>query len=141
MVGIGRAPLVAMMLLATPALIGCTRPQATVTGTVTADGRPVTGGTIVLAPLNSRGGTAPGKPGTAEIDPDGSYALTLLPGDTGLAGRFTVRFTPPVLPPMDEARARVTLPPYQGYVPKRTEVDVAAGANVVDIDLEKAAAR
>jgi hypothetical protein len=104
-------------------------------------GKPVTGGNIVFSPAGGNGSTAPGKPGAAEIRPDGSFVLTLAPGGKGLAERFTVRFTPPVLPPMSEAEAKVTLPPYQGFVPKQPDVAVRSGANTLDIELVKAVKR
>ena len=98
-------------LLTLLAVCGCSPPHADVGGRVLAAGKPVTGGSIVFAPIGSPGNSAPGKPGAAEITPDGSFALRLEPGTRGLAERYTVRFTPPVLPPMNEAEAKVTLPP------------------------------
>jgi hypothetical protein len=128
-------------LLTTLAISGCSHTGATVSGTVVANGKPVTGGNIVFSPAGGNRSTAPGKPGAAEIRPDGSFVLTLEPGEKGLAERFTVRFTPPVLPPMSEAEAKVTLPPYQGFVPKQPDVAVRSGANTLDIELVKAVKR
>jgi len=125
------APLV---LLLAAGLCGCSRGGAAVSGKVTADGKEVTAGTIVLSPLAVGDNAFPGKPGLADVGPDGSYSMQLEPGPSGLARGFTVRFTPPPVR-MTAATAKDAVIPYLGLIPKQAEVEVKPGNNVIDIEL------
>jgi hypothetical protein len=116
-------------------LCGCSAGSATVSGKVTAEGKEVTGGSIILSPLGGEDNAFPGKPGVADIGRDGTYSLKLEPGKGGLAQRFAVRFTPPNLPLMPEEEARVAVVPYLGFTPRQSEVEVNPGTNVIDIEL------
>lgn len=131
---------VPLFLILGMGLCGCSAGSATVSGKVTADGKEVTSGGVVLSPVAVEG-NFPGKPGVADIRSDGTYLLDLEPGDSGLAQRFIVRFTPP--PPHPAPNAPKDLPPedlpliapYQGLIPKQAEVELKPGRNVVDIEL------
>ncbi|MFM8702333.1 MAG: hypothetical protein ACKOHG_00390, partial [Planctomycetia bacterium] len=109
--------------------------EATVTGVVTAASQPVSGGSVVLAPVAESKSITPGRPAVASVAEDGRYSLRLVPGQTGLAQRFWVRFSPPVLPVMPQEEAMKTLPPYSGLVPKESQVGVKPGTNRIDIEL------
>lgn len=137
---LGAVALLAMVLSAVVSLLG--KPvTAAVAGVVTSNGRPVSGGNVVLAPLAESKGDVPGKPAVANVADDGSYSMRLTPGLRGLAKRFRVRYSPPVLPPMKEEEAMKAVPPYAGLVPKDSEVAIAAGGNRIDIELVPAVAR
>src|SRR5579872_4948167 len=84
-------------------LAGCSGSGATISGKVTANGKEVTEGTIIISPVSSPGDTSPGKPALTPVQSDGSYALELVPGSRGLATRFAVRFTPR---PIEGTRAK-----------------------------------
>jgi hypothetical protein len=66
-------------------LAGCGGPEvAKVTGKVTYDGKPVTGGKIMFYPES-------GRMALGEIGPDGTYALTTFkPGDGALVGSHRI---------------------------------------------------
>ena len=121
------------LLLLAAGLCGCSGRPAAVSGTVTIAGKEVTAGSIVLSPLAAEGNVFPGSPGQADIRPDGTYSMTAEPGPSGLASRFTVRFTPPPLK-LTASSKDVTIP-YLGLVPKQAEVEIKPGAHVIDIEL------
>jgi hypothetical protein len=122
-------------------LAGCSGQATTgqVTGKVTHNGEAVTGGVVTFAPT---GGTV-GKPATGEISSDGTYSLsTYEPGDGAAVGRHRVLFAPPVpeTPEQpadsDEHQEDVEVEiPYSGLMPKEKEVEVAKGANEINIEL------
>lgn len=114
---------------------------APVIGVVMANGQPVSGGTVVFAPLAESKGDRPGKPAVANVGRDGGYSLLLTRGERGLAKRCRVCYSPPVLPPMDEEEAMKAVPPYVGLVPEQPEVDISARANQIDINLVPAGSR
>jgi hypothetical protein len=125
---------VPVLFLLAVGLCGCSGAPAAVKGKVTADGKGVTAGTIVLSPLAAEGNAFPGKPGLADIRPDGTYSVNIEPGESGLAKRFAVRFTPPPLQ-LTAATAKDAVIPYAGLVPKQAEVEIKAGANEINIEL------
>ena len=114
---------------------------AQITGVVMTNGQPVSGGNVVFAPLAESKDDLPGKPAVADVADDGRYSLSLTRGNRGLARRFRVRFSPPVLPPMDEQEAMKAVPPYAGLVPKESEVEISPGGKRVDIELVPAGSR
>ena len=132
-----------LFLLLAVGLGGCSGKLADVKGTVTAEGVAVTGGGVVLSPIGEEDNLFPGKPGMADIRPDGTFALTLEPGAKGLAQRFNVRFTPPpAYHKLTEEELKVTPPEdvpyftdYVGLIPKEAVVEIKPGKNVVDIEL------
>lgn len=75
-------------------LIGCSHPPhdvAPVSGTVTVDGRPLTRGKIMFAPLPSGDNQHPGKVAIGVLQPDGSFTLsTYGSGDGAVVGEHSV---------------------------------------------------
>src|SRR5687768_5398937 len=93
-------------------LTGCGAKTSTVSGKVTYQGQPVTGGSVTLMPQSGGEGTpaASGKPAAANVQPDGSF--TMAPGtDAGGAspGMNRVVYSAPVT----ELPAGVELQPGQ----------------------------
>jgi hypothetical protein len=109
--------------------------KARVSGLVTVDSRPVSGGSIVLAPVAEGEQKIPGKPSAANVAEDGTFALEIEPGSQGLAKRFWVRFSPPALPPMSVDEAMKAVPRYLGLIPKEGQVEIAPGRNRIDVTL------
>jgi hypothetical protein len=126
------------LLLALPILAGCSNspsgPPSAVTGKVTLAGAPLTAGTVLLM-------TETGNAASAEVRPDGSYALRCNPD------RFQVAVTPPA--PIDPLTVPVGTPtsssPSQPSIPKKyhdfgtsgLSVDVKKGNNTFDIVLSR----
>ncbi len=125
-----------LVLVLVALVAGCSASSANVSGKVTAEGNAVTGGTIIISPIAEDRNSQPGKPGMADIGPDGSFTMQLKAGANGLSKRWTVRFTPPNLPPMPEAEAIKAKIPYLRYTPKMTEVEIKAGYNTLDLELQ-----
>lgn len=122
------------LLLALPVgLAGCGGQTALVTGKVTTDGKEVTGGTLVLSPLDEDGKSARGRPGLADLGGDGTFKIELESGPDGLAQKCTVRYTPP--PVSVTAAKKDAVIPYAGLVPKESQIDIKPGANTVNIEL------
>jgi hypothetical protein len=114
---------------------------APVSGKVTHQGQPVTGGSLVFAPVPSSDGSAKvGKPAAGEVQSDGSYKLsTYAASDGAVVGKHRVRYSPPQmpLPPGKTLQPGEGLPPspFDGLVPKETQVDVKKGNNEIAIEL------
>ena len=109
--------------------------KARVSGLVTVDSRPVSGGSIVLAPVAEGEQKIPGKPSAANVAEDGTFSLEIEPGSQGLAKRFWVRFSPPALPPMSVEEAMKAVPPYLGLIPKEGQFEIVPGTNRIDVTL------
>ena len=109
--------------------------KARVSGLITVDSRPVSGGSVVLAPVAEGQQKIPGKPSAANVAEDGTFFLEIEPGSQGLAKRFWVRFSPPALPPMSVEEAMKAVPPYLGLIPKEGQVEIAPGTNRIDVTL------
>jgi hypothetical protein len=127
---------VALFALALPiALTGCSGDNlAPVSGKVTFKGAPVKGGTLVFSPMGE------GRPASAEIKADGTYALgTNYPSDGALVGHHRVTFSPPAQELTEKQRHDPKYiappPPYVGLHPKQNETDVKAATNNIDIEL------
>lgn len=108
--------------------------SATVRGTITADAKPVDGGTIVLSPM-ADGVADPGKPGVADVSATGEFVVRLEGGAAGIAKRARVQYVPPVLPPMSEEEAQTAVPRYLGLVPAPATVSISPGTNDVTLEL------
>jgi len=115
--------------------------KARVSGLVTVDSRPVSGGSVVLAPVAEGPQKFPGKPSAATVAEDGTFSLEIEPGSQGLAKRFWVRFSPPALPAMSVEEAMKAVPPYLGLVPNEAQVEIAPGRNKIDVTLVPAAGK
>lgn len=116
---------------------GCGSSANSVTGKVTFQGQPVTGGNITLVP--EAGG---GKPAAADIQADGMF--TMKPGsDTGgaVTGRNRVMYSAPVmeLPAGTELQPgqRPPMSPFEGLRPKTEIVEVKSGKNSIEIELTR----
>ena len=120
-------------------LTGCGSGAATadVSGKVTYEGKPVTGGSIGFTPIGSGEGNA-GKAGGGMVGADGSYTIsTYGENDGAVIGKHRVSYTPP--PPGESPGESKAPPPsgFEGLVPKTAEVEVVKGENTIDIELVK----
>jgi hypothetical protein len=129
---VGLAAVLAIAMVATR--FSNAPPTAFVRGTVTAESRPVTGGTVVLSPV-SQGDLNPGKPGVGEVGPDGAFSIRMEGGPAGLATQARVQYLPPPLPPMSEEEAKTAVPPFFGLIPTQQTVPLEAGPNTITIEL------
>jgi len=116
-------------------LTGCSAPSADVTGVVLTDGKPVRGGSIIFSPIDEGTNGEPGRPGMADIASDGTFSMHLEAGAAGFCTRWAVRFTSPNLPPMPEAEAKVAKIPYQGFLPRDSDIELHPGENEVTVEL------
>lgn len=117
------------------AFVGCEDAgRASVSGKVTADGKPVTGGSLSFAPV---GGNA--EPAAAMVGSDGTYDLSDSHGAS--VGKNTLYYSAP-----QRAFAEGYSPkpgdmppasPYDGMKPSVAEVDVKGGSNTIDVELVK----
>ena len=123
------------LAFALAASAGCSDTKvAQVTGKVTSNGRPVTGGSVTFSPL-AEGVSEPGRPTTAEVKPDGSYETTR----DVVAGRCLVTYVAPTIPLPDGYVPRPSvqppMSPFMGLSPKDKEVEVKPGDNTINIEL------
>ncbi len=136
------ATLFGMLLVA-----GCgegvdTKPTAKVTGNVTYDGKPVTGGSLMFSPTGGSN-NQPGKAGDATIKSDGTFTVTTYSsGDGAVVGQHRIAFMPPApenAPAATPGGAHSEAPaaPFAGLVPKTTEITVAKGDNKIEVELVK----
>ncbi len=122
-------------------LVGCGGGNlAKVTGNVTANGQPVTEGTLLFSPVAGSAGSEGALPATAEIQSDGTFTVgTENPGDGAAVGKHRVSYTPPalVLPEWDGYGKKPEVPksPFDGFTPTTAEVEIKSGANELTIEL------
>jgi hypothetical protein len=117
------------------ALVGCgDASRATVTGKVTADGQPVTGGSLSFAPVEGNA-----KPASAAVGSDGTYDLSDSEGAP--IGKNLLLYSPPPRAfPEGFSPQPGDMPPaspYDGLKPSVSEVDIQGGANTLDVELVK----
>lgn len=106
-----------------------------VTGKVTHDGKPVTGGTLLFAPIADEKNKMPGKDGQAVIKSDGTYEVsTYNPGDGAVIGNHRLTYVPPAAE-MDAHGQPKGDQPFKGLVPSKETVEVAKGAGPIEIEL------
>jgi hypothetical protein len=116
------------------AVLGCgDANRASVTGKVTANGEPVTGGTLSFAPI---GGGA--KPAMTAVGADGTYNLS----DDGVPiGKNSVTYmAPPAQYPegMEPKPGDLPTPSaWEGYKVATNEIEIKSGAQTIDIELTK----
>jgi hypothetical protein len=113
---------------------------ASVSGQVTYQGKPVTGGSLSFSPIPQSGEREPGKPGTATVGPDGNYEVGTYDEDDGaVIGKHQVSYSAPVLPfPEGKDPQPGEMPPqsgFEGLVPRVETVEVKPGQNTIDIEL------
>ena len=126
-----------------------TGPQASISGTVTYDGKPITLDSDVVFHCNDKDATAAGK-----IDSLGKYSLS--PGIKSIgipAGRYQIMIRPPELPAPaigtkeyeDQMSSKTKKPEPPKDIPQQFQqfdksglvVEVKAGPNTFDLDLAK----
>ncbi len=115
-------------------------PTAQVSGKVTFDGKPVTGGTLTFLPQASAGNPTPGKPASGTIQSDGTYELGTYDTDDGaVIGRHTISFSAPAPESSsnDGGHGEASASMYERLKPMKTEVEVESGSNTIDIELTK----
>lgn len=117
------------------AVVGCGEAgRATVTGKVTANGQPVTGGSLSFAPV---GGNS--RPAATTIGSDGTFDLSDSEGAP--VGKNVLHYSPPPRSFPDGFSPKPgDMPPaspYDGMKPIAAEVEILAGANTVDVELAK----
>ena len=127
-----------------PVVVGCGRsspfPLASVAGTVTFDGKPVTGGSIRFIP-SSKDGIEAGKVAIGIIQSDGTFRLTSYKeGDGATVGSGTISYTEPpstVEPPPDATPETWKPPatPYARLTPSSPDVTIVNGSNELTVEL------
>lgn len=133
-------------LLAAVLVVGCAdsnaHPTARVTGKVTFDGQPVTGGAVTFSP-KSTGAAEPGKVAIGNVEPDGSFVLsTYGENDGAVVGMHQVTYAAPAgeLPPGKEEwepGEEPTKSKYAELAPKTPDVEVKRGSNDLVIELTR----
>lgn len=112
---------------------------AAVSGKVTRDGQPVSSGTVMFSPKGSATNKVPGKPAASEVGSDGTFKLTTYnKGDGAVIGTHQVTYTPAPVEIDEKQHKEGSTPPvspYAGLVPSKSEVEVKAGSNTIDIEL------
>lgn len=118
---------------------------APVQGTVTLNGKSVSGGSLTFQPAADEGEALSGKPATAEVQEDGSYVLTTYePGDGAVIGKHTVSFTPAIAGGSGAhgqasagSHAQAPSVPNLTIPADQRTVEVADEENVIDFELVK----
>ena len=118
-------------------------PTAAVSGSVTHDGKPVPGGTILFLPIASESQKDPGK-GASGVVKDGAYTLsTYSEGDGAIIGKHRVVYSAPQVEQASAAspegghNAQPEKSPYEGMTADPAEVEVTASTDKIDIKLIK----
>lgn len=128
--------LITGIALATALLLaGCgSSGKGKVSGTVTAAGQPVTGGSVSFAPVAGSGAAAAGRVATGAVRSDGTFSLsTDADNDGALIGLHEVVYTPPSVG--GESADPAAKSPYHGLVPRERQVEVKTGENTFAIEL------
>lgn len=127
------------LALISVAWTGCGSGTATapVSGTVSIEGHPMTGGNITFAPIGS--GTNAGRPATGQVQSDGTFVLgTYAKQDGAVVGKHRVLYSPPAGEHDQdggEHDEKKRGPSSKRLVPKVEEVEVQAGQNQFNIEL------
>lgn len=130
-----------LMLPAVLILIGCGDNVAPVKGTVKYKGEAVKGGTITFSPISDR--KDPGKGASGKVGDDGTFTLsTHGTGDGAIVGKHKITYTAPAPEAPKEVKPGEKTPPdpppspYIGLAPKTPEVEVKAGPNTIEVELQ-----
>ncbi|UUO07371.1 hypothetical protein M4951_03450 [Blastopirellula sp. J2-11] len=131
-------------------LTGCSSqpPLAPVQGVVTYEGKPVSLGRLMFAPISETDPAHPGKPAYSKVATDGTYSLKTYKADDGaLVGPHLVEFEPGGEPAGEYRDGKEYAPTAEtiqewrqlrGLVPQSKNVIVVAGkTNIIDIELVK----
>lgn len=120
---------------------GCGRPLVPVSGTVTFDGKPVTGGSVAFLPLSKGPDGKGARPGSGVVQPGGGYRLgSHVANDGVMAGSYRVTYSPPVMEYPAGVYSPGKPPPESGFenlVPAKAEVEIKPGGGTIDIELVK----
>jgi hypothetical protein len=120
---------------------GDERPTAKVTGKVTVNGTPVTSGELVFSPTGGTNSKNPGQAGRGPVKSDGTYEVsTYGNGDGAVVGKHRVSYFPQPADTGPHGEA-TSSQPAQNLVPAKETVEVAKGANSIDIELVPAPAK
>jgi len=122
------------------ALVGCSRPPydlAPVHGTVTLEGKPLSGAKVMFAPVEVGDNPNPGKPAFGLIQDDGSFMLsTYRTNDGAVVGEHWVSIVKLAVKPEENSLA--SAPPSGGFdrltLPQKVTV-VADSDNQIDLKL------
>lgn len=125
-------------------LAGCTPvgdayKVAPVRGTVTANGEPVKGGSILFRPTTNVAGESgvSGKPASGMVGDDGTFVLsTYGDNDGAVVGKHAVAYTP-FSKGAETYDDKPEPSPYLGMVPKEKEVEIKPGQNDITVELVK----
>jgi len=99
---------------------------APVSGRVTVEGEPVSGGMIQITPQGAGEGTNPGKTGIAEIGSDGTFSVTTYtPGDGAVVGTATIT-----------AGATDPDSPWKKELKSPATVEIGPGQNQLTVDIK-----
>ena len=132
-----------LMAVACLTASGCGRPLEPVGGTVTFDGKPVTGGSVAFLPVSKGTDGKGAKPGSATVQAGGEYRLgSYAAGDGVAVGTYRVTYTPPVMEYPPGVYSPGKPPPLSGFenlVPAKAEVEIKPGGGTIDIELVKPA--
>jgi hypothetical protein len=131
-------PLALVLVTGLAAVAGCGGTATEqVSGKLTANGQPVTGGSLSFAPIGD-GSVAATEPAEAPVGSDGSYTVT----KGAVAGKHRVSYYPP---PVEQGEAQMwdgTGPKpetkkseYDGMKVSPNEVEVKAGKNDIPLEL------
>ncbi|MFM8890436.1 MAG: hypothetical protein ACKOTB_02230 [Planctomycetia bacterium] len=123
--------------------LGCGRPLEPVGGTVTFDGKPVTGGSVAFLPVSKGPDGKGARPGSGTVQSGGEYRLgSYAAGDGVAVGTYRVTYSPPVMEYPPGVYSPGKPPPLSGFenlVPSKAEVEIKAGGGTIDIELVKPA--
>lgn len=115
-------------------LTGCSSdlpPIASLTGTVTMDGKPYANGSLMFTPTNG------GRPSVAATDENGNFtAMYNLDTSGALLGAHSVTFEPGGAPDSEEDEFKPYAPPEDNFKVSPSEITVEAGGTEVTITLE-----
>lgn len=128
---------VLLVMVAVVAVAGCGGGGNTssVTGKVVANGQPVTAGSITFMPVDGKDA----QPAGGAIQSDGTFKMMTDNKEGASIGKHQVSYVPPQLeaPEWDGYGQQPPTPtsPFQGMVPKETQVEVKSGTNDLTIEL------
>lgn len=123
---------IAICLFSLPLLLaGCSSQPANVSGVVTADGEPVTNGSVTFAPVGE------GRPAVGDIGADGSFTLVTAAGKGAEAGPHKVVYAAPE-PEEKEDGSVGPRSKWSGWqTPAGFTVELKSGDNEFKIELVK----
>ncbi|VTS02063.1 hypothetical protein [Tuwongella immobilis] len=130
-----------LVALAVTLLSGCGGSDVvSVSGKVTYNGKPVTGGSLTFLPVASGESKEAGKPGGAVIQSDGTFVVgTHSENDGAIPGKHKVSFTPPEMPyPEGKDPKPGQARPKSGFerlVVKTSEIEIKSSTSNLEIEL------